>query len=76
MDIALDNWTALNEHASKDGYELTKQLTEFDTCTNQPEKYEVYGKDVLEVSPEKNRLCPEMKAVTKMADLTKFYQST
>ena len=53
MDTALDDWIALNEHAREDGYELTKQLAEFDTCTNQPEKYEVYDKDMLEVSPEK-----------------------
>ena len=53
MDTALDDWTALDDHASEDGYELTKQLAEFNTCTNQPEKYEVYDKDMLEVSPEK-----------------------
>lgn len=53
MDTALDDWTALDDHASEDGYELTKQLAKFNTCTNQPEKYEVYDKDMSEVSPEK-----------------------
>ena len=54
MDTDLDYGTTLiDEHASEDGYELTKQLAEFNTCSNQPEKCEVYDKDMLEVSPEK-----------------------
>lgn len=45
MVADLDDWTALHKPASEDGYELT-------TYSNQPEKSEVCGKDMLEVSPE------------------------
>ena len=52
MVADLDDWTALHKPASEDGYELTTQLPVFNISSNQPEKSEVYGKDMLEVSPE------------------------
>ena len=47
MDVDLDDWTAFQKTASEEGYELTTQFP-----GNQPEKNEVYGKDMLEVTPE------------------------
>ena len=41
MDADLDDWTALDEHVSEDGYELIKQLAVFKTCSNQPEKDDI-----------------------------------
>jgi len=43
MVADLDDWTALHKPASEDGYELT-------IYSNQPEKSEVCGKDMLEIN--------------------------
>ena len=52
MDVDLDDWTAHQKTASEEGYELTTQFPVFNIYSNQPEKNEVYEKDMLEVSPE------------------------
>ena len=45
------DWTALDKHASDNGHELTRQLAVVTTCSNQPEKDELYEKDnLLQVS--------------------------